>query len=383
MPIKSFKFITAGFAIALAATGSLFATNFDNKLTGADLVAKINAKSPTLTSYAQELVESATLNRGIKETKYGQAFPLNPQALGPLMDECEGKVVLELAAAGGQNGLLLLLAGAKQVILNDICKQEMQGVLSRVMQLPKDQASKVRILAGDCLKLEGKIPAHSCDIIIARNLMHLLPKNQHGNFLNLVHQFLKPDGKFYISANNLNVLRSTLTHEQDLEEIKKTGFSENYTLVFDEIGGLNVLNTCSKSSKTDQGDPTGFIYSYQLQAPYPQTLSTPDPNNIPEHLFNFLKQYISERREILDTFPYNRATQFRVIKNFTFYFNQTLIQEVLSNHGFETISTGHIYPDGEIFQAPDWSADASNGILLAVMAKPIQNPIIEISKTVD
>lgn len=59
--------------------------------------------------------------RGIKnQHKYGQSFPCNPEILCDLMSQAKGKQVLEIAGASGENALLMGLAGAKHVYMNDI-----------------------------------------------------------------------------------------------------------------------------------------------------------------------------------------------------------------------------------------------------------------------
>ena len=44
---------------------------------------------------------------GDKTTKYGYAFPMQPEILYDLMVECKDKIVLELAAASGDNAILI------------------------------------------------------------------------------------------------------------------------------------------------------------------------------------------------------------------------------------------------------------------------------------
>lgn len=370
MKLNVLKLINKSLLIAIVSISSLLATDFENQITSQDLVAKITAKSSALTPFAQELVQSASTRRGIVEQKYGQAFPLNPQALGPLMDECEGKVVLELAAAGGQNGLLMLLAGARQVILNDICPGEMKEALARVMKLPKDLASKVRLLSGDCLGLASKIEPHSCDIIIARNVLHLLPQEKHTPFLNLIRQFLKPEGKLYMSVNNTNITQHSLFDPKEEDLIKQSSFCEKYTIFLEGPQGNKPVLTYTRNAQSPNGDPTAYKIPYILHAPYPETFPTPDPEAMPGPLFEALKKHINEYRQFLNTFPYNCLSQYRVIKTFVFHYSGDQIRTVLANHGFETIATGHIDPDGKIFQAQDWTPESDLAMLLAVIAKP-------------
>ncbi len=93
--------------------------------------------------------------RQTTESKYGQAFPMNPEIMKKLMSDIEGKTVLEIGAAGGENSILLALAGAAKVIINDIAEGEIVLARRSVATLPRKIRKKIRAIHADYFDLEA------------------------------------------------------------------------------------------------------------------------------------------------------------------------------------------------------------------------------------
>lgn len=133
---------------------------------------------------------------------------MNPEVLFELMSNVEGKSVLELGAASGENALLLGLAGAKEVFVNDIVKSEVKTFEKTIARLSsKEVREKFHAVAGDCLEIfespeyEGRF-----DLIYARNFYHFFFGEKKDRLNALFKKLLKPKGLLVISTNSVNVL---------------------------------------------------------------------------------------------------------------------------------------------------------------------------------
>ena len=142
------------------------------------------------------------------KNRYGRVFPMNPEVLFELMSNVEGKSVLELGAASGENALLLGLAGAKEVFVNDIVKSEVKTFEKTIARLSsKEVREKFHAVAGDCLEIfespeyEGRF-----DLIYARNFYHFFFGEKKDRLNALFKKLLKPKGLLVISTNSVNVL---------------------------------------------------------------------------------------------------------------------------------------------------------------------------------
>jgi hypothetical protein len=103
----------------------------------------IKEKCPISLKQASILIEEIyeSQPRGIKSSgknKYGQSFPMNPEFLLPLLQQAEGKTILELGAASGENSILFGCAGAKHVYVNDIEKLELERFQSHLKNFPEE-----------------------------------------------------------------------------------------------------------------------------------------------------------------------------------------------------------------------------------------------------
>jgi hypothetical protein len=146
------------------------------------------------------------VNVGDNTTKYGYVFPIQPEILYDLMVECKDKVVLELAAASGDNAILIGLAGAKEVHINDNAIPEMKTCMSRISKLPKELRERFKLNGGDCFKMfEDESYSRKFDVIYARNFYHFFLGEKKTILNKLLHRLLKgPDGKLVLSTNSVN-----------------------------------------------------------------------------------------------------------------------------------------------------------------------------------
>ncbi len=135
--------------------------------------------------------------------QYGNAYSLHPEILAHVMSSSQDKVVLELGAARGENGILMGLAGAREVYINDINPAELEEGKKAIRQLPPHMQKKYTLVAGDCLTVfsdasfEGRF-----DVIYARNLFHFFLGKNREKFVRELSRLLKPGGRLILAVNS-------------------------------------------------------------------------------------------------------------------------------------------------------------------------------------
>ncbi len=189
---------------------------------------------------------------------YGQSFPLDPEVLMDIIDLAQGKTVLEIAAAHGENAVLLGLAGAERVVINDIEPAELEKCRERLEELPADTRAKFTLAPGDCLKVFAGDEYTACfDVIYARNIMHFLFGEKREQFIHTVHRLLKPDGHLIITANSAQPLLATkkivpISHEYVFKQ-------RGYKLRLPE-GHINFFQTFKVEDDLTTVDPVRSRY---------------------------------------------------------------------------------------------------------------------------
>jgi len=142
---------------------------------------------------------------GKNKSKYGKAFSVNPEVLAHLMHHCQGKKVLEVGAARGENALLVGLAGAGQVYINDIEPLEFAVCRKRVEQLPAVFRKKFTLLEGDCLQVfADERYSEAFEVIYIRNVFHFYLGAKRQQFINFLKRLLLPGGQIILSVQSGN-----------------------------------------------------------------------------------------------------------------------------------------------------------------------------------
>jgi SAM-dependent methyltransferase len=114
----------------------------------------------------------------------------------------KGTTVLELGAGNGENALLIALAGAKRVYVNDIQEEHLLPLREDLQGLPDDYQKRMFLVPGDCLNLKNHPDLQqSCDLIIARNLVHFFVGEKKEQLFEMIARLLKPGGQVLISVN--------------------------------------------------------------------------------------------------------------------------------------------------------------------------------------
>ena len=174
-----------------------------------DLVSNDKDKN-TLRKIVEPFYECdpTSIKTGNGKTKYGMRFPIHPETLHDLMVDSKGKVVLELAGASGVNALLIGLAGAKSVYLNDIVPEEVAEFIKSVKSFPSEEIQdKFRIVSGDCFEsFKNEKYTGMFDVIYMRNFYHFFLGEKKQKLHALLSRLLKKGGKLVFTTNSSKLI---------------------------------------------------------------------------------------------------------------------------------------------------------------------------------
>ncbi|NCP62208.1 MAG: methyltransferase domain-containing protein [Alphaproteobacteria bacterium] len=277
----------------------------------------------------QRVFESG--RRQIKhEHKYGQSFPCNPEMLYDLMSQAPGKRVLEIAGASGENAILIGLAGAEHVYLNDIVPEEVEEFQRQVETLKPELKDRFTSIAGDCFDLDEHLEVNSLDIILARNIFHFLKPSQYDDFFELVKRLLKPGGIFAMTVNS-----RYSEHGVAIDDSEGTLFS-TFMTIFDEnyvkpIALNRTLSICDDDTK----DPLIYTNHHVFNG---FTIDSDALEKLPKSLHTTVI-------ESIDRVSGHRG-QLRILENIIRLFTPENLSSLVENAGLEVTSTHHIGTNG-------------------------------------
>jgi len=187
-------------------------------------------QDPQCIELAQELLEKIyeckprrTMTKD-GSARFGIVYPVNPEVLADLMTFSRGKTVLELAAGSGENGILLGLAGAKHVTINDIEPLEISQCRNYIERVPEELQDVFTVSEGDCFTVfESDDYTEQFDVIYARNILHFFAGQKRERFVQMLDRLLAPGGRLVVSVNSaLHALeKKVLTKNPDAYIFKK------------------------------------------------------------------------------------------------------------------------------------------------------------------
>ena len=157
---------------------------------------------------ARQILDRIPVERGVTyvaNPRYGVKFALSLDYLLPLLREAKhGKSVLEIGCASGEVGALMALMGARRVVLNDIVGEELEVFSSQVAPLlPQKVRDRIELLPGDIFLLlkEKNLEESTFDIVIARNILHLLTNPQRDELLQHMEGLTASQGFIHVSTH--------------------------------------------------------------------------------------------------------------------------------------------------------------------------------------
>ncbi len=193
-----------------------------------------------------------------RSSKYGQAFPINPEILADLMQSSRGKKVLEVGAARGENALLIGLAGAQEVWVNDIEPLELSVFRQRLALLPTEIQKKFYVIKGDCFQVfEDKKHTEQFDVIYARNIFHFFYGKKRDRFIAIMNRLLKPGGRLILSVNSANYI----IDKKILNEYPKACVFKKLSPLL-RLGKGNIVITSQYSVETDLSNVDPLNYRF-------------------------------------------------------------------------------------------------------------------------
>ena len=186
---------------------------FSKRLNKSDLLALIargKKTDATCLRLAGELLDTVYetqaryITSKVNGVQYGHVFLINPEIVADLMRFSQNKKVLEIGAARGENALLIGLAGAQEVYINDINPTELHECIKSIRRLPEKMQAKYHVIKGDCQELfEDARYTELFDVIYARNIFHYFIGDQREQFVRLVCRILKPGGRLVLAVNSV------------------------------------------------------------------------------------------------------------------------------------------------------------------------------------
>ena len=136
---------------------------------------------------------------------FGVAMAIYPEVSAYINSKIQGKTVLEIGGDQGENAILMAIAGARRVIINDRNPLAIQALAEKIKQLPPSVIERIQLISCDCLallktkpELEGTI-----DFILCRNVIHFFTQQQTAQFQMTCQSLLKVGGEAIITANAL------------------------------------------------------------------------------------------------------------------------------------------------------------------------------------
>ncbi|HBN22703.1 MAG TPA: hypothetical protein DD412_05640 [Holosporales bacterium] len=266
----------------------------------------------------------------IGQHKYGQSFPCNPEMLYDLMSQAGRKRVLEIAGASGENALLMGLAGAEHVYMNDIVPEEVNTFRTNVESQKPELRDRFTPITGDCFDLGEHIRANSLDIILARNIFHFLKPSQYDDFFGLVKGLLKPGGIFAMTVNSRYA-----EYTKPIDPSEGTSFS-TFLIIFDEnYETPKVLARATFVCEDDTKDPLSYI-NHQVFNGF--KIDEKTLNNLPKSLHETIKEYIKKVSQ--------RKGKLRVLENTSMLFTPENLHVLVASAGLHVTSTHHINKKG-------------------------------------
>jgi SAM-dependent methyltransferase len=291
--------------------------------------------TPELKSIARNILSSVFESRKreiLGQTKYGQRFPINPEVLAWLMRECRDKKVLEIAGASGENSILMALAGARSVHLNDITELEVEQCVKTISKIPEEYREKITAQCGNLFALPDEFFEPTFDLIYARNIFHFMKKSQHVDFFDLIKKLLKPGGKLLLTVNSNQVMNTS-------ERILADNFCfKKQTLILDvmEAGQLKpqyIFQDICISEMEDDPDPINYqniIYDLngQLISGLESEADFISPN------ITLKMQELLRQGSVIP-----RGSHLRILTNNSMMFSTTKLSAILTENGFEVTQT--------------------------------------------
>lgn len=191
-------------------------------------------------------------------------YPSSPETLEIMLGRAKGSHMIEFGCACGEIALLFVLAGAQSVVFNDIDKSLLETAIKKYNSIPKELRGKTKVSfkRGDCVLLSQKeldANKEAYSVVLARNLIHLLGKDDVMAFASAIEGITAPGGLINMTAHTIQSsllvahLMGKLEGDNILEQCKQ-GYASFYRHRFSmEIPFFSCLSLMSYYEPCSKG----------------------------------------------------------------------------------------------------------------------------------
>ncbi len=298
--------------------------------------------------------------KGEKESQYGQEKACVPETLHYLLQHCQGKTIFELGGGSGNISLLFVLAGAQEVVLNDLSKEALRHALTLFNTFP-DKYKKpqgeftMSFKKGDGISLMRKEENKGrFDVVIARNVLHFFTTQQLTNFWDALAFSTKEGAFFDVMTHNINAMNTLFSRARKKSRIK-----------WDEEG-LKKSNEAAKEGETSFcmrsffHNCSGYYSSILPQdaqedpSPLDHEAKTIGKDETDEEKLNKLgesEELLAKLNEIFSLNSHLPNLRFHTTSS-RFFFPETL-SNMAEEIGFFPLQAGYLMPNGHVVEEGD------------------------------
>ena len=306
--------------------------------------------------YTKSIINNCFTQRPVgSSNKYGFVFPVNPEILTYLMPTVRGKRVLEIGGASGESSIILALAGAERVYVNDITREEIDILEQHKRNAPQIIKDKLESILGNCLDLLTLKPELQgrCQIVLCRNVFHFLKDADRPRFFEMLTNVLAPEGQIIFTANSVrpDMLEGELG-ESLIQNPHQTRFSlANY--LFD-IPGQRIPATLWKNTSLceEDLDPLEFkafsVYKKENKERSKWVSNATEIAKLSISLQDELRAVIKNHKDRLKTV---NSGEVRVVQNVLRAFMPVALADIFKEQGFVIQKTFGIDRDGHTITA--------------------------------
>jgi SAM-dependent methyltransferase len=155
------------------------------------------------------------------KNNHGRGFAIEPEFMVHLMRGIEGKKVLELGGARGYPSLLMGLAGALEVMLNDINKKEIEYFNDNCQKIfeknKKFKKSTFKKVIFDINKLVKYLSENNkkFDVVIMRNVLHFFNEKYEKEFFDNIKNIMNDNAQLYLVTNREEISQKKHSNTQN------------------------------------------------------------------------------------------------------------------------------------------------------------------------
>lgn len=301
------------------------------------------------TAVAKRVYEVALRNVG-KNGAWGKVFPMDPEVLAYAMKLAKGEIVLEIAGASGENGILLAFSDAKKVYVNDCDEEEMDNFEKVKETLPKAVQSRLKMIRGSCFEIPKKVPdiRNQVGLLICRNFLHFSNTEREKEFFDLLTNILKPGGRGIFMVNSVYAYRNWR------EKFEAAPRATNWEITRCILTGKEVngeLALCEEAlpcveELVGNGYSSAPIYkaskgSWQQQEKFKE---------LPAEVQTKVKNSLARNKTAFESFTGSLHSV--VIR--TRLYNKETLPALFEKHGFEVEETFAVQTDGHLLLKSDF-----------------------------